>query len=90
MRHPASPFTVRIHEYSLELNRVGMDRLQIYSSRHRYARAAARRLATIITGKSALAREIRACAPRKGLSMLIECGDGTRLALRPFREQFPA
>jgi hypothetical protein len=90
MRHPASPFTVRVYEYSLESNRVGMNRLQIYTSRHKSAREAARRLATITTGKSALARDIRTCAHQKGLSMLIECGDGSCLALNPFRAKFLA
>lgn len=59
MRHPAGPFTVRVHMYSLAENRVGQDRGQVYASRHRSPFGAARRLGSIIAGKSAVARDCK-------------------------------
>lgn len=86
MRHPAGPFTVRVSSYSLDSHRVGQWTGAIYHSRHRSAKGAARRLATIITGKSKLAREVRACIARGDAGQyIIETGAGQRFALKPFR-----
>lgn len=91
LKHPAGPFTVRISTYSTAPNRVGDPLGQIYSSRHRSPSAAGRRLASIITGKSVLARQCRACiTPGQAGRYLIETGDGSRFALKPFRKMFVA
>lgn len=87
-KHPAGPFTVLVRAYSLEAGRVGADRHCIYHSRHRSPHGAARRLASIIAGKSQLARDCRAAAPRQGLQMVITGGDGTARALNAHRATF--
>lgn len=89
MKHPAGPFTVRVYEYSLEPNRVGMDRLQVWSSRHRSPHAAGKVLASIITRRTIFARQVQACIPRgKGGAYVIEIGDGTQYPLNAFRSKF--
>lgn len=88
-KHPAGPFTVRVSTYSLEQGNVGGDRFAVYASRHRSPHGAARRLASIIAGKSTLARLAQFSIGRgRGGSFLIELGDGTKLALNTFRSKF--
>ena len=89
IKHPAGPFTVSVRAYRIS-PAVDTSRMDgVYTSRHRSAKAAARRLASIISGRSALSVDVKRCIPRDHAgSFSIVCGDGTRLALNPFRERF--
>ena len=75
MKHSAAPFFVLIRSYSLETNEVGADMRLEYKSTHRSPLAAGRRLASIIAGKSDLAKSIRRQATRRGLRMTIAGSD---------------
>ncbi len=88
-KHLAGPFTVRISCYSLETEEIGRECGEVYSARHASPFAAARKLASIIRGKSELVREIKRCIPlgRAG-RYVIESGDGTKRALIPHRQAF--
>lgn len=58
-----------------------------YSSTHRSPRAAARRLASIITGKSAVAREVKKAIPKDHAGRFyISAETGQSWALNPFRD----
>ena len=88
-RHPAGPFTVQITEYRIAPAVDVNDFAAIYQSRHRSPQAAARRLASIIAGRSPLAKQVRACISRDFAGrFLIVDGAGTRRALNPFRKTY--
>lgn len=77
---------VTVESYSLESGNVGGDVRPVYTSRHRSAKAAARRLAELINGRTARARATHAG---------IGTGRGGRytadgLALLPFRAKHGA
>lgn len=89
VKHPAGPFTVRVHEYSLGSNLAALDEMQVYSSRHRSPQAAYRRLAQIIASRTVLARQVEASIARgKAGKYVIETGDGTRYPLKAFNDKF--
>ena len=88
MKHPAAPFFVLVRSYPLEANEIGADMQLEYKSTHRSPVAAGRRLASIILGKSALAKLIRRGAPRRGLQMTIAASDSSERALTLHRFTF--
>jgi hypothetical protein len=87
--HPKGPFSIRIDSYSLEANYVGTGRTNVYTSRHRSPYTSARRLASIIYGKSVLAKELRQYTFKRGLYMIIESGDRTKRTLKEHLATFP-
>jgi hypothetical protein len=88
-RHPAGPFRVSITCYRIAPLVDTRDTAQVYSSFHRSSHAAGRRLASIIRGKTYLARNVRRCMPHCFAgSYMIECGDGTKYSLNNFRARF--
>jgi hypothetical protein len=89
MKHPAGPFSVIVRAYRLSPYVNTMDRSAVYISRHRSANGAARRLAQLISGRTKLSVDCRRAIPRDFAGQyLIACGDGTELALNPFRAKF--
>ena len=87
MKHPAAPFFVLVRSYSLEAHEFGAERLE-YKSTHRSPVAAGRRLASIVMGKSALAKLINQQVLRRGLRMTIAASDGSERALTLHRLTF--
>ena len=91
MQHTAAPFFVLVRSYSpptvFEAHEVGAERLE-YKSTHRSPVAAGRRLASIIMGKSALAKLIRRQVLRRGLRMTIAASDGSERPLTLHRLTF--
>jgi hypothetical protein len=86
--HQPKLFTVLVRAYSLEAGRVGEDKRCVYRSAHRSAKAAGRRLATIINSRSKLARDVRKAAPRQGLEMVIVGPDACERPLNLHRFTF--
>ena len=77
------PYTVTIEAYRLSPRVDTTDRVPVYSSTHRTPRAAARRLAAIIHGESALARPVRGAIPRDYAGMFMAEGESlTRFRAR--------
>lgn len=70
---------VRVTHYALDSGNVGGDVRPLYESSHKTPRAAARRLAELINGKTARARTARPPTGRGGRYTI----DG--MALKPFR-----
>jgi hypothetical protein len=82
-------FTVTVRSYSLAANQVGQDRRLVWSRSHRSPREAARTLAQIISGRTDLARHVRALVGTgRGGQYTIATLTGTEMALVPFRHQF--
>ena len=92
MKHPAAPFSVLVRSYSLptvfEAPELGADMRLEYKSTHRSPVAAGRRLASIVMGKSALAKLIRRRGLRRGLRMTIAASDGSERPLTLHRFTF--
>jgi hypothetical protein len=82
------PFKVFITSYSLSVPVGGAERFE-YQSLHATAGAAARRLASIIHGKSALSKKIKACigCGRSGRYKIVGA-DGEHRALIPHRRHY--
>lgn len=91
MRHPASPFTVIVRAYRIAPLVDTQDRAAVYHSRHRSAKGAAKRLASLIRGNLPLAKDVRRAIPRDfAPQYVVTCGDGSEFALNPFRAKFCA
>ena len=60
------PFSVTVDAYSLEAGAVGADLGNVYTSAHVSPRAAARRLAELINGRTARAKQVRAALGTRG------------------------
>lgn len=84
--HSNVTYIVEITGYRIAPRVDSFDRVPVYSSRHRSPYAAARRLASIIAGRSAVAREVARGIPADyaGKYMIL-APSGTGFALRPFR-----
>jgi len=90
-KHPAGPFTVLVSAYRIAPVVDYADHAAVYQSRHRSARAAARRLASVIAGRSGISRDVRRCIlPGYAGRYVIVCGDGAKLPLLPFRAAYCA
>jgi hypothetical protein len=88
-KHPAGPFTVLVSAYRISPTVDVRDTAAVYQSRHRCATAAARRLAQIIAQRTRLSADIQRCIPRDYSGRyVIVIGDGRKLTLRSFREEF--
>jgi len=81
------PFKVFITSYSLDVPVGSAERFE-YQSLHASAGAAARRLANIIHGKSALAKHIRTNLGSRGGRYVIVGDDGQHRALIPHRRHY--
>lgn len=79
---PAPVYSVTVDAYSLEPGRVGDYERTIYESRHKSPRAAARRLAELINGRTARARALKPALAGRGGRFTV---DG--LSLVTFRER---
>lgn len=88
-KHPAGPFTVRVELVDLSPGRVGQHSGVVFTSRHRSADGASRRLAQVIARRTKLAASIDRAIP-KGFQgrYTIQAGDGQKYALLPFRAKF--
>lgn len=60
------PFSVTVDAYSLEAGAVGADLGNVYTSAHVSPRAAARRLAELINGRTARAKQVREALGARG------------------------
>ncbi len=88
-KHPAGPFTVRVSAYSVATDDFCRDLGQVFQSRHRSPKAAARVLAQIIARRTKLADDVHRCIPMRAAGRyVIEAGDGTRRSLNDHRRAF--
>jgi hypothetical protein len=79
-------FTVTISAYRIAPRVDSADTVAVYSSPHRSPHAAARKLASIIAGRSRLSRQVRDAIPCDYAGKyMIRTPSGSAFALRPFR-----
>jgi hypothetical protein len=80
------PFAVTVTAYSTAAGEVGRDLAPVFVSRHRSAKAAARKLASLIAKRTKAAREVHRRIPMNAAgAFMIETADGRSFALNPFR-----
>lgn len=78
---------VTVSTYSLEAGFVGKFGATVYTSAHRSAKGASRRLAEIINGKTERAKAVRRALGSNGGRYSIKTGDSDR-SLMDFRENY--
>lgn len=87
--HEDGPFTVTVTAYRIAPRVDLADTVEVYASRHRQPKAAARRLAAVISRRTQAARDIQRGIPQ-GYSgrFVIRNRFGKEFALVPFRRSF--